>query len=316
MREKGSAKQACVLNYEPVKRRRALPWKRIAKWSLGAVLLTGIVLVVRWNVVHVRRYQEGMRRYQAAKANLDRQFQQCLTYEFPEGTIVFGWNSRETPGAALLGALRSLATDRPSRLWPSLARIPHKEFTIPLSPACWAEYWYLPRPSHVPRLSLEYSEYGRPMEGVRGFNAIDMVAGESKDDYCQSTVYVHQRKSPAGLVRFVRVAFDGPAMAFGWEDSFRIQTAPTQAPEEAVQRCKRIACPGFADVARSPLVIYAGRTDPLDASRFTIPFTSGATAYTIEGVLMDDDTVRLRLLPEGSEAVSRPSTRSSAIPVR
>jgi hypothetical protein len=55
-----------------------------------------------------------------------------------------------------------------------------------------------------------------------------------------------------------------------------------------------VAARVFIDlIDKTPVVIYAGQRDPVDASHFTIRFVRGAAEAIVDGYLEDDGSVRL-----------------------
>lgn len=139
-----------------------------------------------------------------------------------------------------------------------------------------------------------------------------------------ATLFLHERTTPSGVRRLV--AIHAPAAALA------VAALPIPAPV-IVQPATLTAGPAvrnavarveFNLVLQSPSAggfsllstpagtttrFFAGRPDPADPSRFTIPFETGDTRGEIQGRLEDGDTLRLAFTSGPVASATMPSRR-------
>ncbi|HEY8665555.1 MAG TPA: hypothetical protein VIL86_02770 [Tepidisphaeraceae bacterium] len=103
--------------------------------------------------------------------------------------------------------------------------------------------------------------------------------------------FLHQRRSSAGQVRLVEVDFDGRDDRNGMfflPGAFSTDKSHPLAPV-TIWDGKKI------DFPAPPLRLFAGQSDPVDLSHFTIGYQSSGTTGIIDGWLGDDDTIKLQV---------------------
>jgi WD40 repeat protein len=125
----------------------------------------------------------------------------------------------------------------------------------------------------------------------------------------EALAFMHQLRSPAGHVRLVSIAIrgggtqpDNSVYVSLHSDIFTLATSATVATN--VSSHDMAMTHGTAD---HPMTIFAGQTDPLDPSHFTIPIDFRGQRRVIDGHLRDDDTILLD--PHLGYVVTRTSGR-------
>jgi hypothetical protein len=112
-------------------------------------------------------------------------------------------------------------------------------------------------------------------------------------------LFMHERKThPSGNERLVIVQgwlgipFKGPHRIGLQSDSYK--------PAKWSLNC-RIGAPNYHNVdqpfAEEPVRLYAGQIDPVDPSRFTIPFDTLHGRSVLHGRLLDNDSIVWEITP-------------------
>jgi len=132
-----------------------------------------------------------------------------------------------------------------------------------------------------------------------------LTPGTPASSFSKGTVFLGRRRSAAGHERLVAV----DVTQFGQHTEcvavcshvIRLGSLTTE-PASCTPQTK-YDLPMFAD---PELVFFAAKADATDASRFEFHFVEKGRRSTIEGRLMDDDTVSFRRILISSTAPSRP----------
>lgn len=227
----------------------------------------------------VRRAQ----RWRAERAFFARQ-RQCMAYAPPADRVVYEEDPRRA--AALQAQDPAYVSVTVFDLPTSLPTKPNGQPPVQYAERLWAEYnaglWY-PGPSSAgpssPRTVAFLHERTTP-SGKRCLVAVELSA------------QVH-RVAPGrwGIFRVLASS--------SFEEGSALESSPLPATEtlhidvDAAYPPEPLRQPSDAFVPPAPLRLYAGQADPIDPSRFTIPYEMNGERGVITGVLEDTGTVQL-----------------------
>lgn len=229
------------------------------------------------------RLQARMLRYQ----------QQCLRFAQPPTRVVLSTNPSQ------MAFLLSQGYDEPASMGgPNIAHLTFDPTAIDVL-------------HQFDNLSNEIESRSRtPATAIGG-----IFAAPSDVNQTDPLVYLHKRTSPSGHVRLVgcSASFFLLPKTFAQIEAFAIEPASVfglrrkceLAQAAAPLRLKQATDYGW-------IQLFAGQADPTNPARFTIQYETPEGHGDVEGILMDDDAVQLRIADGPLAAPANIPTQANA----
>ena len=281
--------------FSPLNYAMRLPrsWRLPVRWMI--VLAVCFAAVLTWH-----RYGKPLLRYvDTARSRADFQ-QQCLSYDAGPDTVVFDETlTRQPVGFANSSTIkpsewRSNRMGSPTtHLSPTIA----PQGTWIWEPQCWRQLrrfdWMLNGRTPC-AFGIQPDVIFTPSVGTRYTSPLGGLSSDIHD--ARITCYLHRRRSASGSDRLVVVLFDAGAFIWGDPKPFSAQVlSATFSSQSLLLRPKALSDSQFTFSQDMPLRLFAGQSDPIDQSHFTIKLEAGGRVGVIDGWLQPDDTITLEL---------------------